>query len=53
MPWKGVAIVLDVWLSFVDQVWRGCPVVLLCRQFGISRKTAYKWLDCYRRDRPG
>jgi putative transposase len=24
----------------------------LCREFGVSRKTAYKWLDRYRRDGP-
>ena len=53
MPWKGVATVVDVRLSFVGQVLAGQPIASLCRQFGISRKTAYKWLTRYRCDGVG
>jgi transposase InsO family protein len=48
MPWKGVATVLDVRVSFVGQVLKGGPLMPLCREYGISRKTAYKWLARYR-----
>ena len=28
------------------------PMVQLCREFGVSRKTAYKWLARYNEDGP-
>ncbi len=49
MPWKGVATVFDVRLSFVRHVLGGTPLAELCRQYGVSRKTGYKWLSRYRR----
>jgi len=32
---------------------KGCNLTLLCRRFGISRKTAYKWLARYRSEGAG
>ena len=49
MPWKGVATVVDVRLSFVNRALGANAMAQLCRQYGISRKTGYKWLDRYRR----
>lgn len=44
MPWK-VSPVEDVRFAFVHQVMElRRPVAAACRDFGISRKTGYKWL---------
>jgi len=50
MPWK-VATVSERRLSFIDCVNElGLSVSEACRQFGISRKTGYKWLALHRAD---
>src|ERR1051325_4821402 len=47
MPWK-VTLVSGVRLAFVLAARSlNTPVAALCRQFGISRKTGYKWLKRY------
>lgn len=50
MPWQECSI-MDCRSEFVQlaQV-EGCNLSLLCRRFGISRKTGYKWLDRYREE---
>ncbi len=50
MAWREVAP-MDERVRFVLQVGRDeVPFAALCRQFGISRKTGYKWLTRYRED---
>jgi transposase InsO family protein len=52
MPWE-VSPVPELRLPFVHQVLTlRRPVAAACRDFGISRTTAYKWLGRYR-DGPG
>src|ERR1043166_7230815 len=47
MPWK-VSPVSDLRIAFVHQVLSlGKPIAAASREFGISRKTAYKWLKRY------
>ncbi len=51
MPWK-VQPVSELRIAFVPTVTTlGRPVAAACRDYGISRTTAYKWLGRYR-DRP-
>lgn len=48
MPWK-VYCLLEVRQRFVQAAGRGIQsVAQLCRQFGISRKTGFKWLSRFR-----
>lgn len=48
MPWE-VSAVSELRRAFVDQVLRlHRPVAAVCRDFGISRPTAYKWLRRHR-----
>ena len=48
MPWKETCC-MDEKLSFVAECLRGdLPMVALCADYGISRKTGYKWLGRYR-----
>lgn len=47
MPWKENVIV-DERLRFIGRLLDGDGMSELCRQFGISRKTGYKFLDRYR-----
>lgn len=50
MPWKAAAV-SDLRLAFVHQVRSlHTPVARAARDFGISRKTAYKWLGRARAD---
>lgn len=50
MPWK-VVPVSDIRLAFVHHVRSlGRPVAAACREFGISRKTGYKWLKRFAQD---
>lgn len=50
VPWK-VETVADQRLEFCRLAESGgVPFVVLCRRFGISRKTGYKWLKRYRAD---
>jgi transposase InsO family protein len=48
MPWKETTAVSErlelVELAAAD----GANLALLCRRFGVSRKTAYKWVERYR-----
>lgn len=47
MPWKATCA-MNERLGFVCEVERGERTVSeLCRVFGVSRKTGYKWLDRY------
>jgi transposase InsO family protein len=48
MPWK-VVNVSELRLAFIQQVRAlGVPVSRACEEFGISRKTGYKWLKRHR-----
>lgn len=44
MPWKNTSIVGERWQLIKTLLQRERPVACSCREFGISRKTAYKWL---------
>ena len=47
MPWTEARI-MDARLKFVSEVLEGIyNMAELCRAYGISRKTGYKWLDRY------
>ena len=41
MPWKACKP-MDERLKFIARLLDGEPMAVLCRQFGISRKTGYK-----------
>ena len=48
MPWKETCC-MDEKLSFVAECLRGdLAMISLCEDYGISRKTGYKWLGRYR-----
>ena len=52
MPWKETCR-MDEKLSFVVEHLRGeWTMSALCEEWGISRKTGYKWVSRYRRDGP-
>jgi putative transposase len=46
MPWK-VCNPMDERLKFIARLLDGGQMALLCREFGISRKTGYKILTRY------
>src|SRR4051794_24727272 len=46
MPWKERSV-MDERMRFVIRLKDGESMALLCREFGISRKTGYKILDRY------
>jgi putative transposase len=47
MPWK-VSTLMDDRVQFIAAVQAGeLPMAVLCRAFGISRKTGYKWRERY------
>jgi Homeodomain-like domain len=46
MPWKECSV-MDERLQFVARRLAGEPMVELCREFGISRKTGCKIFDRY------
>lgn len=48
MPWKE-SVVVDERMKFVCRLLEGEKMALLCREFGISRKTGYKIWDRYER----
>ncbi len=53
MPWK-VNDAMSLRLEFVTLAsFEGANIAELCRRFGISRKTGYKWMQRYRYDGPG
>lgn len=47
MPWKASSV-MDERLRFVARLLEGEQMSLLCREFGISRKTGYKIFDRYK-----
>jgi len=52
MSWK-VTCVMDEKMRFVLRAKeKECSRAELCRQFGISRKTGYKWIDRYEKEGP-
>src|SRR5256885_3882192 len=48
MPWKECAHMDEKLLFIADHLRGGAPLSELCRRYGISRKTAYKWVERYR-----
>ena len=44
MPWKEVSVV-NLRKEFVDLARNSENITRLCKNFGISRKTGYKWLE--------
>ena len=49
MPWRETSR-MDERLQFVQDVHRpGWSIAELCRRYGVSRKTGYKWLAIYER----
>lgn len=52
MAWKA-SCVMDERMKFVVACMeKKAPIAVLCRRFGISRKTGYKWLDRYDSEGP-
>ena len=47
MPWKE-SVLMDERMKFVGRLLEGETMALLCREFGISRKTGYKFWDRYK-----
>ncbi len=47
MPWKE-SVIVDERMKFVGRLLEGEKMTELCREFGISRKTGYKFWDRYR-----
>ena len=53
MAWRETCI-MDERMKFIADCLRGeLPMVAVCEQYGISRKTGYKWLGRYRADPEG
>jgi len=53
MPWKEVSL-MSQRKELVLLAWNeGSNISMLCRQFGISRKTAYKWMERFELGGPG
>ncbi len=53
MPWQEASTV-SLRREFVTMVQQGTVSVSeLCRRYGVSRKTGYKWLQRYRDEGPG
>ena len=49
MPWKE-ASVISLRKEFVEFAGKGANISLLCKRFGISRETGYKWIRRYAKD---
>lgn len=47
MPWKE-SVIVDERMKFVGRLLEGEKMAQLCREFGISRKTGYKFWDRYK-----
>jgi transposase InsO family protein len=47
MPWKELTV-MDERLRFVSRLLEGEQMALMCREFGISRKTGYKIFERYK-----
>src|SRR5690349_8790465 len=53
MPWRETSL-MDQKTQFIADVLRGTlSIVELCDSYGISRKTAYKWISRYLKEGPG
>ena len=48
MPWKE-SVIVDERMKFIGRLLEGEKMAGLCREFGISRKTGYKFWDRYQR----
>lgn len=48
MPWKE-SVIVDERMKFIGRLLEGEKMAELCREFGISRKTGYKFWDRYQR----
>src|SRR5687767_4456051 len=48
MPWRITTSMSQRYEFVVSADHRGLPFAELCRRYGISRKTGYKWLARYR-----
>lgn len=48
MPWKE-SVIMDERMKFVGRLLQGERMAELCREFGIARKTGYKFWDRYKR----
>ena len=46
MPWKE-SVLMDERMKFIGRLLEGEKMAELCREFGISRKTGYKFWDRY------
>jgi len=52
MPWKETRK-MSLKIEFVEKAERkGANVAGLCREYGISRETGYKWLNRYKKEGP-
>lgn len=47
MPWKE-SVIMDEKMKFIGRLLQGDKMAELCREFGISRKTGYKFWDRYK-----
>ena len=47
MPWKETSPMEERMKFVVYYLWHEWPMAALCREFGISRKTGYKWIARY------
>jgi len=47
MPWKETSPMEERMKFVVYYLWHEWPMAALCREFGISRKTGYKWISRY------
>ena len=52
MPWQEMSTMSLRWEFVMLAQAEGANIRELCRRFGISPETGYKWLDRYRRDGP-
>ena len=52
MPWKESCVMNERMKFLAEYLKQDWSVSALCRKFGISRKTGYKWIDRYLRDGP-
>ncbi len=52
MPWRERSLVSVRQDFILRALTRDVPIAELCRQFGVSRKTAYKWLKRFRERGP-
>ena len=46
MPWKDTKK-MDQKIQFAQEALHVSNFLALCKEYGISRKTGYKWRECY------